>query len=289
MRSHERLLWQPAGRRVQVMLFSGLFGLVLLVAYLHILTGLAFEFHLFFIFPVLLASWLLGARAGEAMAFLAVGIWIAADYLLAGEISDSLPFFFNGIVRLAIFYFGASLVGSLRRVLQRESRLARQDALTALPNRREFYDLGRRAAAQAQRQGAPLTAVFIDLDHFKEANDQYGHETGDRLLASVADVMRQQVRATDIAGRLGGDEFALLLPNMGATAAASYVENLRQRLLAAMRQQHWPVTFSIGVASYEVAPQDFDGLLGKADALMYEVKDSGRDRISQKIYSGEPT
>ncbi|MDP3537073.1 MAG: GGDEF domain-containing protein, partial [Azonexus sp.] len=52
-------------------------------------------------------------------------------------------------------------------------------------------------------------------DHFKEANDQFGHETGDRLLASVADVMRQQVRATDIAGRLGGDEFALLLPNMG--------------------------------------------------------------------------
>jgi diguanylate cyclase (GGDEF)-like protein len=274
---------------IQTMLFSGLLGFVLLVAYLHILTGLAFEFHLFFIFPVLLASWLLGARAGLAMAFLAVGIWIAADYLLVEEFGDSLPWFFNGLVRLAIFSFGASLVGGLRHVLQRESRLARQDALTGLPNRREFYDLGRRAAAQAQRQDAPLTAVFIDLDHFKEVNDQYGHETGDHLLASVAEVMRQQVRATDIAGRLGGDEFALLLPNMGAAAAASYVENLRQRLLAEMRQQDWPVTFSIGVASYEVAPRDFEDLLAKADALMYEVKDSGRDRISQKIYPGEPT
>ncbi|WIM07009.1 MAG: GGDEF domain-containing protein [Candidatus Nitricoxidivorans perseverans] len=152
----------------------------------------------------------------------------------------------------------------------RESRLAREDALTQLPNRREFHERGLQVFAQAQRQGASFTAVFIDLDRFKEINDTLGHDTGDALLTAVARIIREQVRASDIPARLGGDEFALLLPNMNAEAASVYVEKLRKRLGAAMTEKGWPVTFSIGVASYKVAPQDFDIMVKQADALMYE-------------------
>ncbi|MBK8121750.1 MAG: GGDEF domain-containing protein [Sulfuritalea sp.] len=126
--------------------------------------------------------------------------------------------------------------------------------------------------------------MFIDLDRFKEVNDTLGHDTGDALLTAVARIVREQVRASDIPGRLGGDEFALLLPNMNAKAASGYVEKLRRRLLAAMRESGWPVTFSIGVASHNVAPQDFDLLIKQADTLMYEVKRGGRDRVLQQEF-----
>lgn len=188
---------------------------------------------------------------------------------------------FNIGMRLAIFVGWVWLLDQMRRVLQRESRLAREDALTQLPNRREFHERGRAAFAQAQRQGASSTVVFFDLDKFKQVNDELGHEVGDQLLTKVAAVMRLHVRASDIAGRLGGDEFALVLPNMDAAAAMPYVEELRQRLLATMGEHGWPVTFSIGVASYGVTPLDFDAALAQADALMYEVKNGGRNRILQ--------
>ncbi|MBA3059460.1 MAG: GGDEF domain-containing protein [Gammaproteobacteria bacterium] len=258
--------------------------ITLLVGYLHTLTGLAYEFHVFFILPVLIVSWFNGKQFGYGMAVLAAVEWFIADQALATDQANVLPLIFNTLMRLAIFVFGAWLIGDMRRVLMRESRLAREDTLTQLPNRRQFHERGLQAFAQAQRQSASFTAVFFDLDRFKEVNDTLGHDTGDALLAGVARVIREQVRASDIPGRLGGDEFALLLPNMNAQAASVYVEKLRERLLAAMQEKGWPVTFSIGVASYEVAPLDFDMAIKQADALMYEVKRGGRDRILQQEF-----
>ena len=258
--------------------------ITLLVGYLHALTGLAYEFHIFFILPILIVSWFNGKQLGYGVALLAAVAWFIADQSLAGDQANVLPLVFNTFMRLAIFVSGTWLIGEMRRVLLRESRLAREDALTQLPNRRQFHERGLQAFAQAQRQSASFTAVVIDLDRFKEVNDTLGHNTGDALLACVARIIREQVRASDIPGRLGGDEFALLLPNMNAQAASVYVEKLRTRLLAAMREKGWPVTFSIGVASHKVAPHDFDMLLKQADALMYEAKRGGRDRVLQQEF-----
>ena len=283
MRLKEAFLWQPGWLYRGAILIAGTL-LVTAIGYVHSLTGLAYEFHAFFIVPVLTISWLLGPRPGYALAVLAAVLWFLADRMLAGDPAAMSPLLFNTFVRLAVFVGGVWLVGAIHRTLMRESRLAREDSLTRLPNRREFHDRGRQVFAQAQRQGAPFTAVFIDLDRFKEINDSFGHEVGDQLLKAVADVMLKHVRASDIPGRLGGDEFALLLPNMKADAASAYVKDLRHRLLDAMHAQRWPVTFSIGVASYRQTPQDFDALLKQADALMYEVKRGSRDRVLLREY-----
>lgn len=283
MKLKEAFLWQPGWLyRVGILIAGTL--LVAVIGYLHTLSGLAYEFHALFIAPVLAVSWFLGTRFGYALAVMAAVDWFLADRMLAGDQSALLPLLFNTVVRLVIFIGGAWLVGAIRGTLLRESCLAREDALTQMPNRREFNERGRQVFALAQRHGAPFTAVFIDLDHFKEVNDTLGHEVGDQLLISVATAVREYVRASDIAGRLGGDEFALLLPNMNADAATAYVERLRSRLLDAMQAKGWPVTFSIGAASYRVAPQDFDGLLKQADALMYEVKRGSRDRVLLREY-----
>ena len=258
--------------------------ITLLVGFLHALTGLAYEFHVFFILPVLVVSWFNGKRFGYGMAVLATVEWFVADRALASDQASALPLIFNTGMRLAIFVCATWLIGEMRRTLLRESRLAREDALTQLPNRREFHERGQQALAQAQRQGAPFTAVFIDVDRFKEVNDTLGHDTGDALLTAVARTIREQLRISDIPARLGGDEFALLLPNMNAQAASVYVEQLRTRLLLAMEMRSWPVTFSMGVASYPVAQQDFNTLIKQADALMYEAKRAGRDRVLQQEF-----
>lgn len=281
------LLWQPGP-----MVRAGILALcvlgTLLVGYLHTLTGLAYEFHVFFILPVLAVSWFVGPRVGYGLAALAATEWFVADYSLSGTQANLVPLAFNTVMRLMIFLYGVWLVAAMRRVLLRESRLAREDALTRLPNRREFHERGLQAFAQAQRQGAPFAAVFIDLDRFKEVNDSLGHAAGDRLLVVVARVLGEQLRASDIPGRLGGDEFALLLPNMHAADAAPYVDRLRARLLAAMQAHGWPVTFSIGAACYRKPPRDFTMLIKQADALMYEVKHGGRDRILLREYDACP-
>lgn len=274
----QAFLWQPGGFVRGVILIAGTL-LVTAISYLHTATGLAYEFHAFYIVPVLAVSWFLGPRFGYALSMLAAVEWFLADRILMGETASFLPLAFNTALRLTIFIGGAWLVGGIRLALLRESRLAREDALTQLPNRREFHERGRLAFAQAQRMEASFTAVFIDLDRFKEVNDAMGHAVGDQLLKSIAAAMRDHVRISDIPGRLGGDEFALLLPGMTAAAAQVYVEQLQSRLLDAMKGNGWPVTFSIGVASYRITPMDFDGLLKQADALMYEVKHGGRDRI----------
>lgn len=283
MKLKEAFLWQPNWLYKSLILICGAL-LVTAIGYVHVLTGLAYEFHAFFIVPILAVSWFLGPRFGYALALLVAIEWFLADRMLAVGQSSLPPLLFNTVVRLAIFAGGAWMVGSIRNTLLRESRLAREDALTKLPNRREFLGRGHQAFAQAQRQGAPFAAVYIDLDRFKEVNDTLGHEIGDRLLKSVAATMRAQVRASDAPGRLGGDEFAVLLPNMKADTVQAYVEKLRRALLDAMQVEQWPVTFSIGVASYRTAPQDFGALLKQADELMYEVKRGSRDSILLREY-----
>jgi diguanylate cyclase (GGDEF)-like protein len=274
------ILWKPeAGQRSPLLVAA--VGMTLLLAWLHYLGGLAYEFHVFFVVPVLAAAWYLGLRSGLGVALFAVGLWFLADQRLGGDQADSFPLLFNSAVRLMLFLGGAWLLAQMRRVLDRETQLAREDTLTGLANRRAFYERGRDALDLSHRQGTAFTAVFIDLDRFKQVNDELGHEVGDALLRCVAGVFRSHVRASDIAGRLGGDEFALLLPGMDATAALVYVEDLRRRLLDAMRAEGWPVTFSIGVTSHHHAPENFDALLAAADQLMYEVKENGRNHIRQ--------
>ncbi len=274
----EAISWQPDdGRRWSIFLA----GVALAggIAYLHLVSGLGYEFQLFFSVPVLLVTWYAGARAGLGIVGLVVVLWFVADYWLIGDSADPLPLLFNTAARLAVNLVTVWLLANLRQALIRETQLAREDPLTGLTNRREFSERGRRALAQAARQRIPFSAVFIDLDRFKEVNDRLGHKAGDAVLCSVASELQRQVRFGDIVGRLGGDEFAMLLPGMDNDGADRSIRALRQHLQSAMRDGKWPVTFSIGVASYRVAPTDLDSVLAMADSLMYEVKNANRDGI----------
>lgn len=272
-------LRKPSGAG-RVAVFGASVGLMVFLGYIHYFSGLAYDFRALFVLPVLIPSWYLGFRAGLTLALLSAATWMLADWELAGGRVAWFSMIVNTAMRLAVLIGEAWILEQLRRLLDREIRFARQDPLTGLENRRGLLEQGIRALALARRQQTAVTTVFIDLDKFKYVNDQLGHETGDALLKCVAARLRASILTGDIAGRLGGDEFALLLPGMDGAAARIYVQTIRQRLLDAMRENAWPVTFSIGVVSHRQAPQDLDRILVAADRLMYEAKQGGGNRIA---------
>ena len=160
--------------------------------------------------------------------------------------------------------------------------LSRTDELTGLNNRRAFTELCGRALEQARRYARPLSLVMLDIDHFKQVNDTYGHAAGDRVLQALAEAIRGTAREADIAGRLGGEEFAVMLPETGGVEATTLAERLRT-VVAGLRVPHdnATITFtcSLGLATRNDDVAVLDTLLNRADQALYRAKNSGRNRV----------
>jgi diguanylate cyclase (GGDEF)-like protein len=170
--------------------------------------------------------------------------------------------------------FLVDLAAAIERAIDQRGRLdllASLDTLTGLRNRR---GLDRLANANG-----PLSLLVCDLDHFKAVNDRHGHETGDRVLERFADVLRDQIRESDIPVRLGGDEFCVVLPTTGHEGATEIAERIRAATAAELSEiAPGGVTVSIGVASSTGESVDTRTLLAAADRGLYRAKQGGRDR-----------
>lgn len=257
---------------------------IIFIGYLHFIVGPSFEFHLFFLLPIILACWFTGLFFCCFVFCLTVLSWTLSDYLLAGSNIEPLPFLFNSTIHALILAYITYLLRYIRHLLIRESQLAREDSLTKIPNRRSFYESGEIAFSTGHRQQLPVTIIFIDVDSFKSINDTYGHKIGDKLLFEAAQVMNQHVRKNDVLGRIGGDEFCLILLNVEKEQAHSYATNLKEKLAEKMYQHQWQTTFSMGIVTYRVTPPDFLNTIEQADRLMYEVKINGRNGFSQAYF-----
>lgn len=163
-------------------------------------------------------------------------------------------------------------------------RLALTDQLTGVYNRHYLTEIAVRRIGEAERHGIPLTMLTLDIDHFKQVNDEHGHEAGDVVLAETAAVIRSCCRQGDVIARTGGEEFVMLMLNMSADTACGFAERLRQRIEDA-HPAGVPVTVSIGMISTtgEATGATFESLFRAADAALYEAKRSGRNRIVVSI------
>ncbi|MCS7066828.1 MAG: diguanylate cyclase [Fimbriimonadales bacterium] len=157
------------------------------------------------------------------------------------------------------------------------SQAAITDSLTGLRNHRAFQESLLSLVQMAERYGQPLSLIMLDIDHFKQFNDRFGHPAGDELLRQVASLLRQSARAYDVVTRYGGEEFAILLPNTDLKEAIRVAERLRQQI-AATQNPHAPITASFGVASYQPGSAPAM-LLYEADSALYEAKRRGRNRV----------
>lgn len=161
-------------------------------------------------------------------------------------------------------------------------RLTELDDLTQLLNRREFLKRANLTLLQSQSQQHSVVVLMIDLDHFKQINDKWGHAIGDLALKKVADLLKVGLRTSDLIGRLGGEEFAVLMPNTSAEQAAS----IGQRLCERIAHHAWEIearpvklTVSVGGASCVGAMRELKELLAEADHALYRAKAEGRNRI----------
>jgi diguanylate cyclase (GGDEF)-like protein len=172
----------------------------------------------------------------------------------------------------------APVLANLRNLAIAERR-AETDALTGLPNNRNVTDTVRRMVAHASRSVSPLTALALDLDHFKQTNDTYGHGGGDEVLAAVGSTLKSACRASDFVGRAGGEEFLILLPDTDVQAGRVVAENIRAALAAiTVASVPRPITASIGVAVLPDHAGDATSLLRLADRALYTAKKNGRNR-----------
>jgi diguanylate cyclase (GGDEF)-like protein len=173
----------------------------------------------------------------------------------------------------------APVLANLRNLAIAEIRAA-TDGLTGLPNKRAVTDTLKRMFAEASTTESPLALLLLDLDHFKNVNDQRGHAVGDQVLANVGAVLRGVLRSRDFAGRNGGEEFAILLPNTEIEGALLIAERVRATVAEiSLPGTNVAVTVSIGVAVFPDHASTADRLERLADAALYTAKRHGRNRV----------
>ena len=193
------------------------------------------------------------------------------------------------IVSVAILLFGASKLNSFQRNAARLRYLAGHDALTGLPNRMLFEDRLTHALADARRNKTQCALIFVDLDHFKSINDNYGHAVGDAVLREVARRLSAGVRESDTIGRIGGDEFVMLLPDIAGEKGALVVADKARTALAedvVIEGHAIAVSGSMGIAIFPQHGENLSDLTNNADTAMYDAKGKGRDTV--RVFGRSP-
>jgi len=170
-----------------------------------------------------------------------------------------------------------------KRLQENLRHLAAADGLTGAVNRRHFVELGTCEIAKAVPRPCPTSLLLMDIDHFKQINDRYGHLVGDEVLKQGVEACRRTLRSEDALGRVGGDEFAVLLPGTSAADAVRVAERLRRiyasLVISTPEGERVGVTISIGVAHCQAGEISMEELLRRADCALYEAKRTGRNCV----------
>lgn len=201
--------------------------------------------------------------------YVGAAFWIAA---LGYDVSWS----YVVVVAVLLQFMGFSagvLAGGEERLRAVIAEVAVTDSLTGLPNRRRFHDAYATSLDDALEQKLPLALMLIDVDHFKEINDEFGHPAGDDKLREVAQALKSVLRATDLVARYGGDEFVVVAPHANRDAACALAERMRTAAVDC------DASVSIGVAIYPEDAEDRDQLVSAADAALYRAKQAGRNCV----------
>jgi len=187
------------------------------------------------------------------------------------------------LVKVGDTIFKFLVAGNIEQAYHEEIyRMTIMDGLTGAYNRRYVQEYLEREVARASRYNRALSVSMLDLDHFKNVNDTYGHLTGDFVLREVSDLARRRIRREEVFGRYGGEEFCIVLPETPSAGAITLTDHIRE-LVEGHRFEFdgdvIPVTISAGVASLRPGMRDWTALLDAADCNLYRAKSSGRNRV----------
>ncbi len=266
-------------RRLHVV--AGGIAAVILIGAIDYITGAEASIAPLYLVPIALATWFVGLRVGLLLAGLSAVVRLQDLWLTSHHYVHPFTPYWNGIVELGFFVVVAYILARLRTTTEYWATLARMDPLTGVMNRRAFVETGTLELARAERYERSITLAYLDIDDFKQVNDDGGHDYGDRLLTEVARTLRRNLRVFDMVARYGGDEFVMLLPETGSRAADLVLE----KLMAALRDAthgHWPATFSIGAVTIDGPRTTLDRLIQQADKLVYAAKEDGKNCVRHR-------
>jgi len=263
--------------------------LIILLGIIDVITGYEVSFSIFYLLPVMIVSWYSQKYYAVILSILSALAWLIAD-LHAGHIySHFMIPVWNGIMRLGFFLIVSFAFLEIKNLLEKERSFARVDFLTGVMNSRAFSEMAKTEIDRTNRFKRAVTLAYVDIDNFKEINDTFGHNIGDKLLQSMARTIKENIRTIDTIARLGGDEFAILFPETNEGNAKAAISKVQKHLLNVAKKNNWAITFSIGaVTCYSSC--ELDELIKEADDLMYSAKASGKNRVAYKIHetSGTP-
>jgi diguanylate cyclase (GGDEF)-like protein len=265
------------------------FGLALigLTGMLDYSNGPELSLAIFYLAPIAAGAWWGNFSYGVLLSVASTLVWHLVD-IYENPFTPVVYSLWNGTVRFGFFVITSSLLTRLRISMTYQQTLARTDSLTGVANGRTFYEIANLELERSFRTGRVFSLAYIDLDNFKCVNDRLGHPVGDNVLRVVAGAIQRNTRTLDLLARIGGDEFALLLPETDAAGAEASLAKVRELLLREMSSRGWPITFSIGIATFLKPPRDVNIMLRHVDTLMYAVKRNGKDGIRADTVQDEP-
>lgn len=244
-------------------------------------TGYSRSISVFYLIPVLIATWYTGVLSGILVALIAVFSTTASGILTPHLPDKFFTLYWNAIVRFLFFIISILILNAWKH----ERFYARIDYLTGINNRYNFFEILRAELERCKRFNHPLSIIYVDVDNFKTVNDQFGHKSGDELLKLVAKTLTDNFRSVDTIARLGGDEFAILMPETESVEVENKIRIVQTSLLEKMNLKKWPATFSFGIAVFTNLTLSPDEMLKTADLLMYKAKQGGKNCIIIDIYA----
>lgn len=239
-----------------------------------------------FILPVVLVSWYGGDKAGILLSVFSVFLILMIDTLVISPSALTPAQLYSTTSLLITCIILSVLVTNFQKVHKVEVVAAGTDDLTGAYNSRTFQLELANEILRSIRYKHVFTLIYIDIDDFKKINDTYGHATGNELLIKVVSCLKKELRKTDVVARLGGDEFACLLPETGLAEAKNAFSKASELLTSAMKNKKWPVTFSVGIVTFEDMPNDIKQAMNIADKLMYTVKNADKNNVAYEVWQG---
>jgi diguanylate cyclase (GGDEF)-like protein len=265
-----------------VALMAG-FLIAVLLAWLYYFSKAPMPFAIFMLLPVLLVSLSAGSNAGYVLSIFSALVLLVVDLVKRQPGTQVLIPLLDTAVFLGIFLSFTYLLTEYKAVLQRERSCSNEDALTGIANLRGFFQLAEREIMRARRKISPLSVAYLGLDNLESARMQSGKEGIDNLLKSLAQKLIVNTRATDITARIGEEDFILLMTDTGIEGGLKGVRRLKDILMQAVEEYQSPVSFSIGLVTYNILPETVEEIIREADEMKDQARRESNDKFKHKL------
>lgn len=257
--------------------------IVILIGLIDYFNGIEISVAILYLLPIMYVVWFIDRSTAWFLSAICALEGFMADYLLGHVYLNPFAPYWNAFVWLIFFAAFVFIVSSLKATLEEEREIYRYDPLSKVFNRKAFYEILLNEIQRSIRYNHPITLVYIDCDNFKIINDKHGHKIGDILLKTLAETIKRNLRNVDVIGRMGGDEFTLILPESNFESANFVLMKLQKLTTEMFKRKKWPVTLSIGACTYIEPPLSADAAIQHVDKLMYQAKNSGKNKIVHRI------